>query len=152
MGRCSEHSAGNSQHLSDWYSFTHVVHGFLLYALFFLVDRRRKLPFGARLVLAVGLEAFWEVLENTPFIIERYRTATISLDYYGDSIVNSVSDSIPTGSVPTRFFSNHCFARSCSGKSRRKAYMSTLASRRNMTALNGRDGALRCPRVSEKHP
>ena len=94
MGRCSEHSAGNSQHLSDWYSFTHVVHGFLLYALFFLVDRRRKLPFGARLVLAVGLEAFWEVLENTPFIIERYRAATVSLDYYGDSIVNSLSDTM----------------------------------------------------------
>jgi hypothetical protein len=87
-------SAGNSQHLSDWYSFTHIIHGLLLYVLFFVVGKRSKLRFRARLVLAVGVEAFWEALENTPFVIERYRAATISLDYYGDSIVNSLSDTV----------------------------------------------------------
>jgi hypothetical protein len=97
-------SSENSQHIFDWYSFTHVLHGFWLYFFgwFFL----RQWPVVARLVLAVVLEAGWEMLENTNFVIDRYRAATISLDYYGDSIVNSVGDAVSmmTGFALARLF------------------------------------------------
>jgi hypothetical protein len=83
-------SAENSQHVTDWYTFSHVIHGIGFYALLWLLARRTTVS--TRLLAAVFLEATWEVFENTPFVIDRYRTATIALDYYGDSLVNSVSD------------------------------------------------------------
>jgi hypothetical protein len=86
-------SSENSQHISDWYTFSHIIHGFAFYFLLWLIFRKR-ISLGAMFVLAVIIEASWEIFENTDFIINRYREVTISLDYYGDSVLNAISDQL----------------------------------------------------------
>jgi len=83
-------SARTSQMLADWYSLSHIVHGLLFYAILWLVARRW--PAEWRFVAALLIEASWEVIENTPFVIDRYRETTAALGYSGDSVINSLSD------------------------------------------------------------
>jgi hypothetical protein len=83
-------SSENSQRLADAYSFSHIARGILFYAVLWLVAR--KLPVRHRLLIALALEAGLEMLESSPLIINRYREATISLGYVGDSVLNSLSD------------------------------------------------------------
>src|SRR3569623_2171314 len=78
--------SGNSQHLLDWYSPSHVIHGFLFYGAGWLLLRR--LPLRFRLLIAAIVEAGWELIENSPMVIDRYRTETMALVYSGDSVLN----------------------------------------------------------------
>ncbi len=89
-------SEGNSQHLTDWYSPSHFIHGLIMYFVAWLLWRRWRL-FGGKparwaLPIAVAVEAAWEIVENTPMVIDRYRAVTVSWGYSGDSIVNSAAD------------------------------------------------------------
>jgi hypothetical protein len=88
-------SSENSQRFADPYSFSHLVHGILFYGFLWLVAR--KLPVRYRLLIALVVEAGWELLENSPLIINRYREATIALGYVGDSVLNSLSDILMMG-------------------------------------------------------
>jgi hypothetical protein len=85
-------SAGprQSQMIADWYSPSHIVHGFLFYAALHFAARSWSVEW--RFVVAAAIEAAWEIIENTPAVIDRYREATIALGYSGDSILNNLSD------------------------------------------------------------
>jgi hypothetical protein len=81
-----------SQQLTDWYTYSHIIHGVGFYLLLWLIAPAA--PVGLRFMLAIGLEAGWEVLENTPFVINRYRALAIAQGYFGDSVLNSISDTL----------------------------------------------------------
>lgn len=86
------HSAGNSQQFTDWYTFSHIIHGFLFYLLFWGLFPKSSVA--TRLILAMGLEISWEIAENTPYIIDLYRQQALASGYTGDSILNSICDTL----------------------------------------------------------
>ena len=85
-------SPENSQQLSDWYTFSHIIHGFVFYLFLWLVFPR--MPLAQRLIIAVAIESGWEMLENTTWLINHYREQTLAQGYFGDTIINSLSDSL----------------------------------------------------------
>ena len=85
-------SSGNSQHLTDWYTFSHIIHGFLLYLLAWLLFPRWSV--WQRLAVVTGIEVAWEIVENTPMVIQHYREQALAQGYTGDSVINSVMDTI----------------------------------------------------------
>ncbi len=85
-------SSGNSQHLGDWYTFSHIIHGVLFYfGLWFFFPRMSTFR---RLLFAIGIEAAWEIFENTPMVIDHYRQQALAQGYTGDSIINSICDTL----------------------------------------------------------
>jgi len=87
-------SSGSSQHIADWYTFSHIIHGLVFYGiLWFLFP---KMPVKYRFLFALGIEVSWELFENTPFIINAYRQQALAQGYIGDSILNSVFDTLFT--------------------------------------------------------
>lgn len=84
------HAPDNSQQIADWYSFSHILHGVIFYALLRWAAPRLSMRW--RMCIAILIECGWELLENSPIIIDRYRAATIAIGYTGDSILNSLSD------------------------------------------------------------
>lgn len=85
-------SPENSQQLSDWYSFSHIIHGLLFYLLLWAIFP--KMPVGWRLLIALGIEVTWEIIENTPMVVNHYRAQALAQGYTGDSVVNSLSDTL----------------------------------------------------------
>ncbi|PIQ69161.1 MAG: hypothetical protein COV91_00245 [Candidatus Taylorbacteria bacterium CG11_big_fil_rev_8_21_14_0_20_46_11] len=85
-------SSGMSQHLTDWYTFSHVIHGFIFYGVLRLIFPRMSV--GTRLLIAMGLEIGWEIAENTPYVINAYREQALAQGYVGDSILNSLCDTL----------------------------------------------------------
>jgi len=81
-----------SQQLADWYSFSHIIHGFIFFGLLHLIAP--QLPFGVRLLIAMGTEIGWEITENTPMVIQHYRQQALAAGYRGDSVLNSLSDTL----------------------------------------------------------
>lgn len=86
--------SGTSQHISDWYALSHIIHGFIFFWIAHLIGRWRgkALGFGLAMTLAIAVEGGWELLENSSFIIDRYRETTASDLYAGDSVLNSMAD------------------------------------------------------------
>ena len=83
-------SSGMSQHLTDWYTFSHIIHGFIFYAILRYFFPRTSVV--QRLVMSMGFEIAWEITENTPIVIQHYRQQALAAGYTGDSILNSISD------------------------------------------------------------
>lgn len=85
-------SSGNSQHLTDWYSFSHIIHGFIFYFVLWFFFPRMSVT--TRFLVALGAEVGWEIVENTPWLIEHYRQQALAQGYVGDSVINSLSDTL----------------------------------------------------------
>lgn len=83
----------NSQHLFDWYSFSHLIYGFILYFSLWLVNKKLRWPISVLFLIALAASVGWELFENTKFVVSHYQTQPLSPGYYGDSILNSLLDS-----------------------------------------------------------
>jgi hypothetical protein len=106
LWRGTINDSGNSQQLMDWYTPSHIIHGFLLYGATWLtvLARGGPLPLGVALLVALGVECAWEIAENTNAVIDRYQATNVALNYYGDSVIISVMD---IGSMIAGFWLAH---------------------------------------------